>query len=912
MSYVTQVLLQDNAFPLGSIMAADIASVTAVGQDGCNIVSGVPTPGSFISISMQNMGTARIQISGTWVGQIIFEFSVDNGVNWQTAAFQVNGTIYTRNTFTANGTFMGDASGCTNFRARAIAWTSGIADVVGVFSTTSGTVKINNAIRLVDNVTGLQASITADGLKVNGTLALPAGAATEAKQDTGNTSLATIAAKDFATQTTLAALLAKVIVAPATEAKQDTGNTSLSTIAAKDFATQTTLAALLAKVIAAPATEAKQDTGNTSLATIAAKDFATQTTLAVIAAKDFATQTTLAALLAKVIAAPATEAKQDTGNTSLATIAAKDFATQTTLAVIAAKDFATQTTLAALLAKVIAAPATEAKQDIGNTSLATIAAKDFATETTLAALLAKVIVAPATEAKQDIGNTSLATIAAKDFATQTTLAAVLAKIIAAPATEAKQDTGNTSLATIAAKDFATQTTLAALLAKVIAAPATEAKQDTGNTSLATIAAKDFATQTTLAALLAKVIAAPATEAKQDTGNSSLAIIASGSSATGVITIQNANPLTGVPTVGSFVRLTLNNQAAAAIIVSGIYTGALSLQYSTDGGTTWITFTNALQLALATTGTPSATIASAAVGAWFTNVTGLTDIRITALAAVTGNATVTIKGVFSAQQIGINQALPAGANSIGTVVIGSGTVTTVSTVTTVGSVTSSNRGIPGIIADIAAAAISVTTTTAAVTPTFGSTYQVSIPVTAVSGTLPTLDVQIQESDDSGTNWFAVYDFPRITATGMFRSPKLTLRGNRVRYVQTISGTTPSFTRAINRLQESDSVNGSISQMIDRTVVINTLNSVTPSLNTQNARNLQLVVNVGAITTTAPQFQLQGSEDNGATWTNTGAALLSVANSTVQLTVNNINFSLVRVLISVAGVGATAGFVLVKGF
>jgi hypothetical protein len=48
----------------------------------------------------------------------------------------------------------------------------------------------------------------------------------------------------------------------ATEAKQDT-------LIAKDFATQTTLAAVLAKIIAAPATEAKQDTGNSSLATIA-------------------------------------------------------------------------------------------------------------------------------------------------------------------------------------------------------------------------------------------------------------------------------------------------------------------------------------------------------------------------------------------------------------------------------------------------------------------------------------------------------------------------------------------------------------------------------------------------------------------------------------------------------------------
>ena len=122
-------------------------------------------------------------------------------------------------------------------------------------------------------------------------------------------------------------------------------------------------------------------------------------------------------------------------------------------------------------------PATATKQDTIIAALTLLLSytdglegKDFATQTTLAAVLAKLIAAPATEAKQDTGNTSLGTIAAIDFATQTTLAAVLAKLIAAPATEAKQDT-------LIAKDFATQTTLAALLAKIIAAPATEAKQD---------------------------------------------------------------------------------------------------------------------------------------------------------------------------------------------------------------------------------------------------------------------------------------------------------------------------------------------------------------------------------------------------------------------------------------------------
>lgn len=100
---------------------------------------------------------------------------------------------------------------------------------------------------------------------------------------------------------------------------------------------------------------------------------------------------------------------------------------------------------------------------------------DFSTQTTLASVLAKIIAAPATEAKQDTAQTSLTALVGKDFATQTTLASVLAKIIAAPATEAKQDSTITVLGSLG-----TQTTLAAILAKIISAPSTEAKQDTQN------------------------------------------------------------------------------------------------------------------------------------------------------------------------------------------------------------------------------------------------------------------------------------------------------------------------------------------------------------------------------------------------------------------------------------------------
>lgn len=96
--------------------------------------------------------------------------------------------------------------------------------------------------------------------------------------------LTTLNGKDFATQVTLAAVLAKLSADPAT---------------------QTTSAAILAKITASAATEAKQDTLNTLITT--QNGYLD------------GVEGTLTSLLAKVIAAPATEAKQDTLNTLVTT-----------------------------------------------------------------------------------------------------------------------------------------------------------------------------------------------------------------------------------------------------------------------------------------------------------------------------------------------------------------------------------------------------------------------------------------------------------------------------------------------------------------------------------------------------------------------------------------------------------------
>ena len=108
-----------------------------------------------------------------------------------------------------------------------------------------------DAVKIMDAASPARLKVKPDGTGENGAVVilnqqpLPEGAATEAKQDA-------LAAKDFATEVTLAAILAKLITAPATETKQDA-------LLSKDFSTESTLAAILAKLIESPATEAKQD-----------------------------------------------------------------------------------------------------------------------------------------------------------------------------------------------------------------------------------------------------------------------------------------------------------------------------------------------------------------------------------------------------------------------------------------------------------------------------------------------------------------------------------------------------------------------------------------------------------------------------------------------------------------------------
>lgn len=211
-------------------------------------------------------------------------------------------------------------------------------------------------------------------------------------------------------------------------------------------------------------------------------------------------------------------------------------------------------------------------------------------------------------------------------------------------------------------------------------------------------------------------------------------------------------------------------------------------------------------------------------------------------------------------------------------------------------------------DVASSAITSSATTGTITPTNNSVAHIyQVVVTALSGTNPTMDVVVQESDDNGTNWYDVWHFPRITASGIYRSPMIRALGTRVRYVQTLSGTSPSFTRSINRISSPN--NGLLyKNFISRTIAPNTLDSTTSTFLTLGCSKLQMTVHMGAITTTAPVIALEGSED-GTNWYELGT-LTPTANAMSSLSVANVLPTFVRADIKTAGSGATLNYLQIR--
>lgn len=142
-----------------NINTADAGSSTVSGANSQNIITGTPTNNSTVSALFSGNSSFAVLISGTWVGTLQFERTLDGGTTWTSVGAFSAGTNFITQTTTANGAFHGNSSSSNGIRVRATAWTSGVASVRILLGQGTGTITIGNPIRLFDSVNNAQATI---------------------------------------------------------------------------------------------------------------------------------------------------------------------------------------------------------------------------------------------------------------------------------------------------------------------------------------------------------------------------------------------------------------------------------------------------------------------------------------------------------------------------------------------------------------------------------------------------------------------------------------------------------------------------------------------------------------------------------------------------------------------------------
>jgi hypothetical protein len=472
------------------------------------------------------------------------------------------------------------------------------------------------------------------------------------------------------------------------------------------------------------------------------------------------------------------------------------------------------------------------------------------------------------------------------------------------ATSALQTTGNTSLGNIDSRIGTTNTGLGSIADSV-------ATTDTGTFSLIALTKKIAQNITSLATLFP-------TSLGQKAAASSLAVTLSNENVQDqAITGQSAQTATVnnilTTTSGSTATDTTGYRSFAIQVISTGTSGNFIFESSNDNINFVTCPVNNLQsqgapIAVAITATASAIIYIGSCTARYLRLRIGSTIGGGSIQAFTilsqNNYNPLANLVQNATAANLNATVSiAAAQTLATVT----TVGTVTTCSTVSSVTAANLA-SGSVTDIASAAITVTSTSGAISMANTQAIVCSLAVTAVSGTAPTMDVVVQETFDGGTNWVDVYHFERITATGSYNTPLLKLSGTHIRYVQTIAGTTPSFTRGVVRVSRSLST-PAIRRFFDRTISVNSLNATTSSMFIQGCNSINVLANMAA-GGTPPVFTLEGSEDNSNWFTASGTTIDAVAGGFKFVTFPlGIVCKFVRLRVSTAGTGSTLNYLTV---
>jgi hypothetical protein len=533
------------------------------------------------------------------------------------------------------------------------------------------------------------------------------------------------------------------------------------------------------------------------------------------------------------------------------------------------------------------------------------------------------------DTKTSATNTSLSSIDSKAGTTNTSLSSI----------DSKAGTTNTSLSSIDSKAGTTNTLLSNLDGDIGAPADAAATTDTGTFSLISLIKRALQNWTTLLGRIPALGSAVSTASlpvvvASDQGV--LPVNQPGVSATGNITVLNASPSTGAATAGSAVTLSLTGATGFAVDLRGTFVATLTFQ-GTINGTDWFS----IPMLPAGSGVNVATVTTAtAVGAWAGNANGMQQVRATATAFTSGSVTVVLRAM---QATGVVYNIPGGATAQSVSVTGTPTfigsaaedaaataspvvvggvvrtaaapVTLVAgdaardTMTAAGAKTAA-IGAPVVSAEVASAARVATGNSGTISVPTGGGISGLLVVSAVSGTTPTLDLTLEESFDAGTNWLTAWSAPRVTGVTTVPIPQMAVGGLR-RWVWTISGTTPSFTFAINTNQLAF-VPPIVRKLFDRTanVLNGTATTPTGALNVAGCKQIAAKISVGAITTTPGTYQIQVSDDNSA-WSGVGTPTAVAANTTLTLiSPAGVAADWARVIVTGAATGQTGNYVAIQ--
>ena len=133
----------------------------------------------------------------------------------------------------------------------------------------------------------------------------------------------------------------------------------------------------------------------------------------------------------------------------------------------------------------------------------------------------------------------------------------------------------------------------------------------------------------------------------------------------------------------------------------------------------------------------------------------------------------------------------------------------------------------------------------------------------------------------------------------------MAGTQIRYVRTVTGTTPSFTNSVVRFSRQTESETLGRRIFDRAIVPATGSSTSAALVCEGATWLQALV-VLAAGGSNPSIQFQVSEDN-ANWANLGATVAcTVGAATLIGPLTNVS-RFARLIVTSAGAGSTLTYV-----